>query len=82
MPIKSVSLLLPLAKESQLMERNQRLETTQPEDWIKAFRKESAAKNLTVSEWLGLAGLAKLPASVRGKLSKRRKRGRESGRRS
>ena len=61
------------------MERNKRLETTQPEDWIKAFRSEADKKKMSLSEWLGLAGISMLPTSVRKKLSKRRKRGRASG---
>jgi hypothetical protein len=44
--------------------------TTQPPEWQQAAREAAKAKGMTLSEWVGKAILAALPAKVRRKLPK------------
>jgi hypothetical protein len=45
--------------------------TSQPPDWIAAFKAQADAQGLKLSTWVGEACKAKLPADVRKGLSKR-----------
>ena len=49
---------------------------TLPADWDAAFTEAAAARGLSISEWLRLAGRAKLDKQTRRLLSEPRKRGR------
>lgn len=53
-----------------------RLNITQPTDWVDAFTSAAAADGVSLSEWIGQACLAALPASTRRTLSERPGRGR------
>lgn len=44
---------------------------TQPTDWWAAFEKAAKDAKITLAEWLGEAGRAKLPKEVSSKLSER-----------
>lgn len=50
---------------------NERKNITQPKDWWAAFQEHATKTGMSLSEWLGQAGKARLPASVAKKLSKR-----------
>lgn len=49
------------------------IEITQPREWLDAFRAAAEKEGISLSEWLGNAGLAALPAKVRDKLPVRTK---------
>ena len=44
---------------------------TQPADWWDAFKAAAEADGLSLSEWLGLAGIERLPNRVASNLSAR-----------
>lgn len=50
---------------------SERLFITEPQEWIEAARKQATKEGKTLSEWIGEAMLAKLPAKVRDKLPDR-----------
>jgi hypothetical protein len=55
---------------------SKRLFITEPEEWIEAAKAQAEKENKTLSEWVGEAMLAKLPAKVRAKLPVERPAGR------
>jgi len=57
--------------ERLLSMTNERKHITQPDDWWAAFKAEADKDGTSLSEWLGAAGLEKLPKKVAKKLSKR-----------
>jgi len=50
---------------------NQRRNVTQPVDWWDAFKAAADKQGVSLSEWIGSACKAKLPAKVAAKLSNR-----------
>jgi len=46
-----------------------KLTTTQPRDWIKAFKAQAKKEKMTLSEWMGKTCAGALPRKI--KLSKR-----------
>lgn len=50
----------------------ERIQTTQPPDWLTEFRLAALAAGQTLSEWIGDCCVANLPAAVQRKLSDRR----------
>jgi len=50
---------------------SERKNIAEPSEWWKAFEAQAAKEGKTLSEWLGEAGLDKLPAKVRSKLPDR-----------
>jgi hypothetical protein len=64
------------------MSKSERLDTTQPKDWINLIQLEARRRNISVSEFVGEACLNAIargremkPAELRSKLSKRVRRG-------
>lgn len=55
---------------------SKRLFITEPEEWIKAAKAAAKKEGKSLSEWIGEAMLAKLPAKVRSKLPERPSEGR------
>ena len=50
---------------------NERKNISEPTDWWAAFEAQAEAEGMSLSEWLGESGKARLPAKVAKKLSKR-----------
>lgn len=50
---------------------SERLFITEPQEWIAAAKAQAEKEGKTLSEWIGEAMLAKLPAKVRSKLPER-----------
>jgi hypothetical protein len=48
---------------------NKRIDITQPEDWIAAFREAAEAENIPLSEWIGKICKAALPQKQQKTLS-------------
>lgn len=55
---------------------SKRLFITEPEEWIAAAKAAAEKEGKSLSEWIGEAMLAKLPAKVRAKLPERPSEGR------
>lgn len=49
------------------------IDITQPPEWWVAFQAAAKADGISLSEWLGKAGLASLPKKVRDSLPERTK---------
>jgi hypothetical protein len=56
---------------------NERKNITQPADWWAAFESEAKRRELTLSEFIGLAASKMIPKDERSKLSERVKPGRK-----
>ena len=50
---------------------NERKHITQPGDWWEAFKAAADREGVSLAEWLGEAGKAKLPPKVAKKLTER-----------
>lgn len=61
----------PIRPGSPAVPPMQRINITQPSDWVEAFKAQAEKDGLTLSEWMGEACLARLPDKVRKKLSER-----------